>query len=110
MDNKVLDEAVEVAMRAAFDQVCRDSGASFTDEDYAQAKEGGLEGGETIMRAALLAGVKVLLGEPVAWQKPSDADEVVSAEHVAWYAKSYPYRTTYGGWIPLYAPSMGEGE
>jgi hypothetical protein len=108
MDNKVLDEAVEVAMRAAFDQVCRDSGASFTDEDYAQAKEGGLEGGETIMRAALLAGVKVLLGPVVAYETvtPTDDPDVFDAR--LWAAA--PGMTIPEGAIRLYAPDLGGGK
>lgn len=82
MDNKVLDEAVEVA-RLAY-------GSTIPDEER--------------MRAALLAGVKVLLGEPVAWQEVKDDGEP------EWHDASFAETATpFDRSRPLYAPSLGEG-
>lgn len=98
MDNKVLDEAVEVACR----ERCPtwDGYAEFIKD--AVRKE---------MRAALLAGVKVLLGEPVAWQwrlRGIDTD-------LEWVTRPKPLPESITLDVAcecrtLYAPSLGEGD
>lgn len=59
MDNKVLDEAVEVALRA--------SDEAAEQQDFSASEDDGLSEAKAVMRAAILASFPVLLGEPVAW-------------------------------------------
>lgn len=95
MDNKVLDEAVEVACR----ERCPtwDGYAEFIKD--AVRKE---------MRAALLAGVKVLLGEAVGFVARDSLDELHAGRCSAVMFGTYSDR--HGRTIPLYAPSLGEGD
>lgn len=93
-----IDEAVEVANRVLcgyYDANTDDTKASPTDA----------------MRAALLAGVKVLLGEPVACIHP-DTMAMLSSDSRARHVKAErpSELNLLDGYIPLYAPSLGEGD
>lgn len=100
MDNKVLDEAVEVAQRAWRELIVKDAPSS-----------------QEAMRAALLAGVKVLLGEPVAWQlRERFWDGAPWGDWITFASKSdRDVRIKLmDGWLTeardVYAPSLGEGD
>lgn len=111
MDNKVLDKAVEVALRVRPFAESKTSGRSMlelidtaTDEDA-----------EAAMRAALLASLPVLLGEPVAWQRRIRASESHWSDWEEWIDMyGYGMQPKIGRWDaeyrPVYAPSLGEGE
>lgn len=92
MDNKVLDEAVEVALTAYVN-----SRGSYEGEVPASPDD---------IRAALLAALPVLLGEPRAFEagieifRRRDAAE----RHIS------SWRLTETKIVPLYAPSLGEGD
>lgn len=88
MDNKVLDEAVQMALCAWFNP----------ELNYPQEA----------MRAALLAALPVLLGPVVAYETvtPTDDPDVFDAK--LWAAA--PGMAIPEGAIKLYAPSLGEGE
>ena len=84
MDNKVLDEAVEVAVAEWFSDTW----------DYPP----------DAMRAALLAALPVLLGEPVAWRtKHRDADW-------SFTTRPHPRDVSAGILQPLYAPDLVGGK
>lgn len=95
MDNKVLDEAVAAAWMAI-------TGRDALGPDFARDHECMTQGERDDMRAALLAGVKVLLGEPVA-TICYDHDE---GWWIDWEGRSP--ESTEG--IEVYAPSLGEGD
>lgn len=87
MDNKVLDEAVEVARLAYEVEV---DGQVYSPNVPADA-----------MRAALLASLPVLLGEPVATVQ---GYRVGGSAILTWHGKPAAMGTK------LYAPSLGEGD
>lgn len=95
MDNKVLDEAVEVLVTRLD-----------LNPDYFGTEE---------IRESFLAGVKVLLGEPVGWQRRIRGG---SGNWTAWtdWEDLYGAGMTpkIGRWDaeyrPVYAPSLGEGD
>lgn len=103
MSESKLDEAVEVGVIAYWDDCANGPGY----EDSYRADRGH-------MRAALLAGVKVLLGEPVAWlfragsdcrwQVSRTEDEVVASKDV--YVRAGFLMSEYR---PVYAPDLGGG-
>lgn len=102
MSESKLDEAVEVALDALDAACLNDEGRKVSWIGYTRDDR------EAAMRAALLAGVKVLLGEPVAWM--CDAGDGINRDATA----SAHVRDTYarvGRMVTdLYAPSLGEGD
>lgn len=102
MDNK-LDEAT-VAAQAA---MRRHYGTTTMQSKQAQDFDA--------LRAGILAGMKVLLGEPVAWQRRICADGGHWSDWVEW---EDPYgegqRPKIGHWDaeyrPVYAPDLGGGK
>ena len=105
MDNKVLDEAVEVALSAV---AALDDDAwpdDYDADDRRVAREA--------MRAALLAGMRVLLGEPVAWQYRFN-HPLPSGGMCEWHTCDLAYANTLPRVAydvrPVYAPSLGEGD
>lgn len=100
MDNKVLDEAVRIGVNAAMLEV----GAFEFLSDEAQSD---------IVRAALLAGVKVLLGEPVACDVLAPDGSLVAGKVSIDYADDILRRYEWDNCHKsnfLYAPSLGEGD
>lgn len=113
MDNKVLD----VALQAYMDGWCKSVEgtkrciATWDDEtDVAHARAG--------VRAAILASLPVLLGEPVAWQlRCGPPDGMCSYSFLFTSEKNATDKAahyTRDGWAAevaaLYAPSLGEGD
>jgi hypothetical protein len=100
MDSKVLDEAVEVALRVRPFAESKTSGRSMlelidtaTDEDA-----------EAAMRAALLAAMPVLLGPRVGWMWPQSR-YIYSNVDVRLLDGADTSKAK-----PVYAPSLGEGD
>lgn len=93
MDNKVLDEAVETYLQVECQAINGD------DTEYLRCSDRDRE----IVRAALLASLPVLLGEPVAWRARGMSDAWVYADKPVQHFINTP-------WEPLYAPSLGEGD
>lgn len=92
-----LDEAVEVARLAYEVEV---DGQVYSPNVPADA-----------MRAALLAGVKVLLGEPVGYVARCEIDSHANVRKVGSnFGGTMWSRPTGSAGIPLYAPSLGEGD
>lgn len=92
-----LDAAVEVAVHAFQTDVTPDGN--------------GCVGPHTKMRAALLAAMPVLLGEPVACMHPDTLAMLSSdtrAKHVK--AERPSELNLLDGYVPLYTPSLGEGD
>lgn len=97
MDNKVLDEAVEVAVVAYWEDCANGPGY----EDSYTADRGH-------MRAALLASLPVLLGEPVAWLCDAGDGSNCDATNRSYARDDY---ARFGRKItPLYAPDLGGGK
>lgn len=84
-----IDEAVVIAMDARRRSYGRTTLGSKEAQDF------------EAMRAALLAALPVLLGEPVAWKSSITGAMTVNP---AWYHAA-PNR-----WTPLYAPDLGGGK
>ena len=89
MDKTRLDEAVSVAVDAYADA----------------AGEGWQLPARAGVRAAILAALPVLLGEPVAWQEVKDDGEP------EWHDASFAETATpFDRCRPLYAPDLGGGK
>ena len=94
MDNKVLDEAVETYLQVECQAINGD------DTEYLRCSDRDRE----IVRAALLAALPVLLGEPVAWRtKHRDVDW-------SFTTRPHPRDVSAGIWQPLYAPDLVGGK
>lgn len=62
------------------------------------------------MRAAILAALPILLGEPVAWAHPLDADAMADADiDTGNVIRLFPTDNGESPRVALYAPSLGEG-